>query len=152
MNAGYTSVREVGGYGVELSKAINEGWLPGPNIYSAVSPISQTAGHGDLHTMPLELLHDRINHGLPLHVCDGVDEAIKAVRIQIRRGAKLIKVCATGGVMSRIDSPLAAQFTSAELSAMVEEATRTNMIVAAHCHGTDGIVAALNAGKWDVVE
>lgn len=146
LNAGYTSVREVGGYGIDCSKAINEGWMPGPNIYSAGAPISQTAGHGDLHTMPLEMLHDKINHGLPLHICDGVDGAILAVRKQIRRGAKVIKICSTGGVMSRIDSPTASQFTTSELAAMVEEASRTNLIVAAHAHGTAGIIAALKAG------
>ena len=146
LNAGFTSVREVAGYGVELSKAINEGWLPGPNIYSSVSPISQTAGHGDLHSVPLGLVKDAINHGLPLHVCDGVDECIKAVRMQIRRGAKVIKVCATGGVMSLIDSPTAPQFSPPELRAMVEEAARASLIVAAHCHGKAGIMAALEAG------
>ncbi|KYG42380.1 hypothetical protein M433DRAFT_7197 [Acidomyces richmondensis BFW] len=146
LNAGYTSVREVGGYGIDCCKAIDEGWMPGPKIYSAGAPISQTAGHGDLHTMPLEMLHDKINHGLPLQLCDGVEGAILAVRKQIRRGAKIIKICSTGGVMSRIDSPTASQFTSSELVAMVEEATRTNLIVAAHAHGTAGIIAALKAG------
>ena len=146
LNAGYTSVREVGGYGVDFAEAINEGYIPGPHIYSAGAPISQTAGHGDLHTQPIELMHHSIEKGLPLCLADGVDEAIKAVRLQIRRGAKLIKICSTGGVLSRIDSPTAAQFTNKEIEAMVEEATRTNMIVAAHAHGTDGILAALHAG------
>lgn len=146
LNAGFTSVRELAGYGAELSKAVNEGWIPGPNIYSSVAPISQTAGHGDLHTMPLSLVNDTIDHGLPLYLCDGVDECMKAVRVQIRRGAKVIKVCATGGVMSRIDSPTAPQFSPPELRAMVEEATRASLIVAAHCHGKSGIMAALEAG------
>ncbi|KAF2765617.1 hypothetical protein EJ03DRAFT_354671 [Teratosphaeria nubilosa] len=96
--------------------------------------------------MPLDLLHDRIEHGLPLCLADGVDSAVLAVRKQIRRGAKVIKICATGGVLSRIDSPTAAQFNNSELEAMVEEATRTNLLVAAHAHGTSGIIAALNAG------
>lgn len=121
-------MREVGGYGIDFSKAIDEGWIPGPHIYSAGAPISQTAGHGDLHTQPIELMHHKIAAGLPLQLADGVDEAIKAVRLQIRRGAKVIKLCSTGGVMSRIDSPRAAQFNAAELQAMVDEATRTNMV------------------------
>lgn len=146
LNAGFTSVREVGGYGIDFSQAINEGWIPGPHVYSAGAPISQTAGHGDLHTLPLETMHHKVREGLPLHVCDGVEEAIKAVRLQIRRGAKVIKICATGGVLSRIDSPKAAQFNNSELEAIVEEATRTNMYVAAHAHGTEGIIAALRAG------
>ncbi|KAF7186126.1 hypothetical protein HII31_12541 [Pseudocercospora fuligena] len=146
LDAGFTSVREVGGYGIDFAKGIDDGWMPGPKIYSAGAPLSQTAGHGDLHTVPLNHLHDCISHGLPLGLADGVDEAIKLVRKQIRRGAKLIKICSTGGVMSRIDSPLAAQFNSAELQAIVDEATRTNLIVASHAHGTAGIIAALNAG------
>ena len=146
LNAGYTSVRELGGYGVELSRAINEGWLHGPNIFSAVSPLSMTAGHGDGHSLPLELVKDQSCHGAPFHLCDGVEECLKAVRIQIRRGAKVIKVCTTGGITSLIDSPMAPQFSSAELKAMVEEAERADMIVAAHCHGKRGIMNALHAG------
>ncbi|KAK5122980.1 hypothetical protein LTR85_003546 [Meristemomyces frigidus] len=146
LNAGYTSVREVGGYGVDFVKAIDEGWMPGPHIYGAGAAISQTAGHGDLHGIPLEMMHHQINHGLPFCLADGVEGAIKAVRTQIRRGAKVIKICSTGGVMSKIDSPQAAQFTKSEIEAMVEEATRTNMLVAAHAHGTEGIIAALKAG------
>ena len=146
LNAGFTSVRELAGFGAELSKAVDEEWIPGPNIYTSVAPISQTAGHGDLHTLPPSLVIDQINHGLPLWICDGVDECIKAVRTQIRRGAKVIKVCATGGVMSRIDSPRAPQFSPSELKAMVEEAARASLIVAAHCHGKAGIIAALKAG------
>ncbi|CAK1367806.1 hypotheticalsprotein [Cercospora beticola] len=146
LNAGFTSVREVGGYGIDIKSSIEEGWIPGPHIYSAGSILSQTAGHGDLHTMPLELMHHRMTDGFPLALADGIDEAIKQTRKQIRRGASVIKVCATGGVLSRIDSPKAAQFTNAELEAIVGEATRTNMIVAAHAHGTEGILAALHAG------
>lgn len=150
LNAGYTSVREVGGYGIDFSQAINEGWIPGPHIYSAGAPLSQTAGHGDLHSQPIELMHHKMQEGVPLYLADGVDEAIKAVRLQIRRGAKLIKICATGGVLSRIDSPRAAQFNKSELEAIVEEATRTNMYVAAHAHGTEGIIAALKAGVMTI--
>ena len=146
LNAGYTTVREVGGNGAELSKAINEGWVPGPNIYTSVAPISQTAGHADLHTFPLELLHERIKHGFPFWICDGVDECRKAVRNQIRRGAKLIKVHATGGIMSRVDSPMAPQLSMPELEVIVEEANKADMIVAAHCHGKAGIMNALKAG------
>lgn len=146
LNAGFTSVREVGGYGIDFSKAIDEGWMPGPHIYSAGAPLSQTAGHGDLHTQPIELMHHKTKEGVPLHLADGVEEAIKAVRLQIRRGAKIIKICSTGGVLSRIDSPRAAQFNRSELEAMVDEATRTNLAVASHAHGTEGIIAALKAG------
>lgn len=146
LNAGFTSVREVGGYGIDFSKAIDEGYIPGPHIYSAGAPLSQTAGHGDLHSQPIELMHHNSKAGVPLQLADGVEEAIKAVRLQIRRGAKVIKICSTGGVLSRIDSPRAAQFNRSELAAMVEEATRTGLAVASHAHGTEGIIAALEAG------
>ena len=87
-----------------------------------------------------------ILHGLPLQLCDGVDECLKAVRLQIRRGASLIKVCASGGVTSQLDKPENQQFSDAELKAMVEEAARADLVVAAHCHGKKGIMAALRAG------
>ena len=146
LNAGFTTVREMAGYGFELSKVVGEGWLPGPNIYSAVSIISQTAGHGDAHSMSLGSLNDKICHGLPFQLCDGVDECIKAVRVQIRRGAKVIKVATSGGVSSLIDDPEMQQFSAKELEAIVEEATRSDRVVAAHCHGKKGIMAALHAG------
>ena len=148
LNAGFTSVRETAGYGTELIKAIDEGWLAGPNIYSAVSILSQTAGHGDAHNVPLDFLNDRIHHGsgIPLYICDGVDQCIKAVRVQVRRGAKVIKVAATGGVASLIDSPQDQQFFDAELKAIVEEAARCDRAVAAHCHGKRGIMSALRVG------
>ena len=146
LNAGFTSVREMAGYGVELSQAIEDGWLEGPNIYSSVSPISMTAGHGDGHSLPVNQVNDNFHHGVPFYLCDGVDECLKAVRLQIRRGARVIKVCASGGATSLIDSPHGAQFSVPEIKAIVEEAARANMIVAAHCHGIKGIMNALHAG------
>lgn len=146
LRAGFTSVRELAGYGVELSQAIDEGTLIGPRIYSAVALLSQTAGHGDAHGTPLESFKDACNHGLPLCICDGVDECLKAVRFQIRRGARVIKVCARGGVTSEIDNPQHQQFSDLELKTIVEEAARADRIVAAHCHGKKGIMAALRAG------
>ena len=146
LNAGFTSVRELAGYGVDLKPAIDDGWLTGPNIYSSVSPISMTAGHGDGHSLPVERVNESFHHGVPFYICDGVEECIKAVRLQIRRGARIIKICATGGATSLIDSPHGAQFSIQEIRAMVEEAERANMIVAAHCHGTNGILNAIRAG------
>lgn len=146
LNAGYTSVRELAGYGGELSQAVNDGWLPGPNIYSSVSILSQTGGHGDARTMSSDVLCDKIHHGLPFQICDGVDECIKAVRTQVRRGAQVIKIAASGGVTSLHDDIEAQQFSDQELRAIVEEAARSNRVVAAHCHGKKGIMAALRAG------
>ena len=146
LNAGFTSVRELGGFGIDLAKAVDEGSVPGPKIYSSATILSQTAGHGDLHSHDLHSVKDGMSHGLPVYVCDGVDECLKAVRMQIRRGAKVIKVCATGGGSSIIDDVQQPQFSHPELCAIVEEAARSDRIVAAHCHGKRGIIAALKAG------
>lgn len=147
LNAGYTSVRELGGWGYQIKDAVNEGTIPGPSIYSSVAPISMTGGHGDAHDTPLPVVKAAIeSYGLPLYICDGVDECIKAVRQQLRRGASCIKVLASGGCTSLVDDPEHRQFSDEELRAMVAEAERSERIVSAHCHGKAGIMAALNAG------
>ena len=74
--AGVTSVREVGGYGGEISPVVEEGTIIGPNIYSSISPISMTAGHGDIHDLPIQTVLDACSHGLPFAVCDGVPDCI----------------------------------------------------------------------------
>lgn len=96
------------------------------------------------HTMAS--VQDAIFCGAPLQLCDGVDECMKAVRLQLRKGADVIKICASGGVLSERDNPQDQQFSDAELKAIVEEAHRAQRIVAAHCHGKKGIMAALKAG------
>ena len=146
LNAGFTSVREVGGYGADLARAIAEGQLVGPNIYPSVAMISPTAGHGDAHGTNEGWVKDVMAHGVPVSVVDGVSECRKAVRQCIRKGAKVIKVAGTGGVLSSVDDPLQAEFALEELEAMVEEAARAGRIVAAHCHGKEGIVQCLKAG------
>ena len=126
---------------------MNEGTIPGPNVYSSVSPISMTAGHGDAHATPLPVIKDAIeSYGLPLSVVDGPDECLRAVRSNLRRGASLIKVLASGGCTSSLDDPEHRQFSDEELKVMVEEAKRSDRLVSAHCHGKAGIIAALNAG------
>lgn len=134
------------GYGVFISQAVDEGWIPGPHIYSSHAIISMTAGHGDLHSHPWELVRAKRIEGIPMYVADGVDECVRAVRLQIRSGAKVIKICATGGVLSLIDDPLHAEFSPAEIKAIVDEAARPDRFVAAHCHGKAGIMNALHAG------
>ncbi|KAB8079733.1 hypothetical protein BDV29DRAFT_164249 [Aspergillus leporis] len=144
--AGFTSVREVGGYGCELAKVVAEGRILGPTIYSSHSAISMTAGHGDVHGVHLDSLHDLCAHGLPLTIADGVPECLRAVRKQLRHGARVIKVCASGGVVSAIDDPQHQEFSFEELKAIVDEAARARRVVAAHCHGKAGIMNALRAG------
>lgn len=146
LDAGVTSVREVGGLGIRLAQAINEGRVPGPTIYGAGRILSTTGGHGDIHALPLDFVHEiTCNHTFSI-LCDGVPEVLKAVRTNLRMNARLIKVCASGGVMSEIDHPMHQQFSDEELRAIVEEAARAERVVAAHCHGKAGIMAALRAG------
>jgi imidazolonepropionase-like amidohydrolase len=146
LRAGITSVRELGGYGPELAQAVAEGSVTGPDIYAAGAAISPTGGHGDAHRVPHSWVRDCSEHGGVLQTADGVDECLRAVRLQLRRGARVIKVCASGGVISDLDHPEHRQFSPAELRAVVEEAERADRIVAAHCHGKGGIMAALTAG------
>ena len=150
LNAGITSVREVGGYGIYLSRVVEEGSIAGPSIYAAGDLISPTGGHADLHTYSTGCVADLAEHGGWLRTCDGIPGCLRAVRLQLRRGAKLIKICASGGVLTTFDDPMHQQFSDEELRAMVEEAARAERIVAAHCHGKAGIMAALRAGAGTI--
>jgi imidazolonepropionase-like amidohydrolase len=147
IDGGVTSVREVGGYGVELAPVVAEGSLIGPTIYGAGAVLSTTGGHGDVHAFPQDIYEGLADHGRILgRLADGPAECTKAVREQLRRGAQVIKICASGGVMSEVDHPIHQQFSDEELLAIVSEAARAERVVAAHCHGKPGIMAALRAG------
>jgi imidazolonepropionase-like amidohydrolase len=146
LDAGITSVREVGGIGVYLAQAVAEGTIQGPAIYAAGAVLSTTGGHGDLHSYPLGWVDEYGKAGAEIRVCDGPAECARATREQLRRNAKVIKVCASGGVLSEVDPVEHQQFTVAELRAIVEVAGMAERIVAAHCHGKPGIMAALEAG------
>lgn len=147
LKAGFTSVREVGGFGTFLARAIDEGVIEGPNIYASGSMLSMTAGHGDVHNMDLpDARRALARHFGEEAICDGPDECRAAVRRMLRLGAKVIKIHASGGVLSQLDDPLLPQFSEAELEAIVDESTRMERAVAAHCHGKRGIMAALEAG------
>jgi imidazolonepropionase-like amidohydrolase len=146
LDAGITSVREVGGLGLDLARVIAEGVLDGPTIYAAGAILSTTGGHADLHSYPLPWMEDfSLREGV-LRLADGADGCIRAVREQLRRNARVIKICASGGVLSEVDHPVHQQFTRAELAAIVEVAGLAERAVAAHCHGKPGIIAALEAG------
>ena len=146
LDGGITSTREVGGMGLHLAAAILEGRIAGPHIHAAGRILSTTGGHGDLHGFPIEAVHQLLcNHNFSI-LCDGVPEVLKAVRLNLRSNAKLIKICASGGVMSEVDHPMHQQFSDEELAAIVQEAARAERIVAAHCHGKAGIMAAIRAG------
>jgi len=151
--AGFTTVRNLGlfvktsGYllDVALSEAVEAGWIDGPRIVPAGHAIVPTGGHLDPsaqsnlapHMMPLS-----VEEG----VADGVDAVRKAVRYQIRHGAKLIKCCASGGVIASFGPAGAQQYSDEELAAIADEAHRRGLKVAAHCHGDEAVQAAVHAG------
>ncbi len=146
LGAGFTSVREAGGLGVYMARLVEEGILAGPSVYAPGAILSQTGGHGDIHAFPIGWVHDMSDRLGFSYLCDGVPECLKAVRSQLRLGARVIKICASGGVMSEVDHPVHQQFSNEELRAIVEEAGRAERAVMAHCHGKPGIMAALEAG------
>jgi len=146
LHAGFTSIRELAGLGIYLSRAVNEGSIPGPNIYASGAALSTTGGHGDAHAFPIEFVNIWQNQRELPGPCDGIPACLLAVRKVLRLGASVVKVCASGGVLSDVDDPKHQQFSDEELRAMVEEAARAERIVAAHCHGKAGIMAALRAG------
>ncbi len=147
LTGGVTSVREVGGFGIDMHPAIATGTIPGPTIHGAGALLSTTGGHGDIHGLPLDFVLSLGERGMRFtELCDGVPECLRAVRRQLRRNAKVIKICASGGVMSEVDHPIHQQFSGDELRAIVAEARRAERVVAAHCHGKPGIMAALEAG------
>ena len=153
LEAGFTTVRNLGlmvktnGYvlDVALMRAIDNGWVVGPRVFPAGHAISPTGGHLDPtnvrnlapHIMPLS-----VEEG----IANGVPEVRKAVRYQIKYGVKLIKISASGGVMSYFTRAGAQQYSDEELAAICDEAHRAGLRVAAHCMGDQAIRACIRAG------
>ena len=147
ISSGITSVREVGGYGIHLKRSIEENTIQGPRIYAAGNMISMTGGHGDIHDLLPEIVpHAHLGSRITSPIANGVDECRTKVRTLLRAGAEVIKYAASGGVMSQIDSPKNQQYSIEEQRAIVEEAARAKIAVAAHCYGEEGIKSALEAG------
>jgi imidazolonepropionase-like amidohydrolase len=153
LRAGFTTVRNLGLFvktgglllDVALKKAVDLGWIEGPRIVPAGHAITPTGGHLDP-----TMFQAMAPHVLPLSVeegiADGVDQVRKAVRYQIKHGARVIKVCASGGIMSHAGPAGAQQYSAEELRAIVDEAHRAGLKVAAHAHGDGAIRAAVEAG------
>ena len=149
--AGFTTVRNLGlvpgesFVDVALSKASESGWIVAPHIIPSGHPLSITGGH-----MDPDMFGAYAQNILPVSyrtgVADGVDEVVKSVRYQIKYGAKVIKAAATAGVLSEEAGVGNQQYSDEELKAMVEEASRHDIPVAVHAHGTAGINAAIKAG------
>ncbi len=148
--AGFTTVRDLGGSGVNVSlrNAINKGFITGPRIYTAGKSIATTGGHADpTNGYRKNLMGDPgPNEG----VINGADDARKAVRQRYKDGADLIKITATAGVLSQAKDALGAQFTEEELKAIVETAKDYGFKVAAHAHGPEGMKRAIRAGVTSI--
>ena len=143
LEAGFTTVRNVGARGysdIALRDAINAGDVPGPRIVASGPPLGITGGHCDNNLLPYEY------HAQGDGVADGIENVRHKVREVIKYGADVIKICATGGVMSKGDDPNASQFTLEEMKAIVAEAHRLGRKVAAHAHGAEGVRWASDAG------
>lgn len=143
LEAGFTTVRNVGASGysdVALRDAINEGDVTGPRMLVSGPALGITGGHCDNNLLAPEYRHKAEA------VADGPWAARAAVREVVKYGADLIKVCATGGVLSRGDQPGTQEYTLEELAAIVDEAHKLGRKVAAHAHGAAGIKAAIRAG------
>jgi len=145
LDAGFTTVRDLGGPPAigALRDAIAAGIVPGPRIIFSAAAVSTTSGHGDPAVGLREELHDAV---AGTNVCDGAEDCRRAVRAQVRAGADVIKMHATGGVNSRIGAGLGAQMFPDEARAIVETAHMYGKKVAVHAHGADGIKVAAQAG------
>jgi len=144
--AGFTTVRDLGGSGVNISlrNAINKGLIKGPRIYTAGKTIASTGGHADpTNGYRRDLMGDP---GPAQGVVNGVDECVKAVRQRYKEGSDVIKITASGGVLSVAKSGENPQFTEAEMRAIVETAKDYGFKVAAHCHGAEAMKRAIRAG------
>ena len=153
LEAGFTTVRNLGlmvksgGYmlDVDLMKAIDNGWFPGPRIFPAGSAISPSGGHLDprmVRALAPGIMPLSVEEG----IANGVPEVRAAVRYQIMHGVKLIKISASGGVMSFSSAAGCQQYSDEELAAITDEAHRNGLRVAAHAHGDAGIRACIRAG------
>ena len=143
VRAGFTTVRDFGGdVTVELGKAVERGEVDAPRVIPSRNPLGITGGHCDVTGFAPGVREGGPEEG----IADGPWEVVEAVRYQIKHGAKVIKTCATAGVLS-MEGPVGAQqYSLEELTAMVEEAARHGIKVAAHAHGSEGILAAVQAG------
>src|SRR5262249_55910375 len=143
LEAGFTTVRNVGANGytdIALRDSIDAGEVPGPRIDAAGPAIGVTGGHADDNLLAPEF-HHRADG-----VADGVAALVAKTRENIKYGAGCIKIIATGGVLSKGDSPGAEQFSDEEIRAVISEAHRLGRKVAAHAHGAAGIKQAVQAG------
>jgi imidazolonepropionase-like amidohydrolase len=150
LNAGFTTVRDLGGEGANISlrNAINDGLVQGPRIFTAGKMISITGGHGDPSNGSKEALWE--SPGMSDGVADSPDDCRKEVRNQIKRGADCIKIAVTGGVLSLARDGLRPSFSFEEIQAVIAAANDAGVTVAAHAHGDEGMRRAVEAGVTSI--
>ena len=147
VNAGITAVRDAGGADLGMKQAVDQGVVVGPRIMLSITALGITGGHGDDWLPSGGSWSTGVYPGMPDGICDGVDGVRKKAREVLRAGAEVIKVCATGGVLSPTDHPEFTQFTIEELEAIVQEGQfRRGVRVMAHAQGAEGIKNAILAG------
>ncbi len=146
LKAGFTTVRDLGGTGVNISlrNAINKGTVPGPRIFAAGKSIATTGGHADPTNGSKRLLMG--DPGPKEGVINSPEDAVKAVRQRYKEGADVIKITATGGVLSVAKSGKNPQFTIEEIKAITQTAADYSMLTAAHAHGDEGMQRAILGG------
>ncbi len=149
LQAGFTGVRDVGSqpfFAVDLRKAIDAGDFPGPRVVASGPAISITGGHGDMNGFAPPVQNMMYPAERDFELADGPEEVRHVVREQVKYGVDVIKILATGGVLSAGDKPGAEQMTFDEMKMAVDEAHHAGRKVAAHAHGTEGIKDAIRAG------
>lgn len=147
VNAGITSIRDAGFTDVGVKEAVENGLVTGPRMQISINPLTITGGHGDSWMRSGIDVTSASYPGMPSGICDGPEQVRQKVREMLRAGADIIKVHATGGVMSPTDHPEYTQFSQEELEIMVKEASfRRGAKVMAHAQGSEGVKNAVRAG------
>jgi imidazolonepropionase-like amidohydrolase len=149
LEAGFTTVRDVGSdpfLAVDLRNSIDEGVIPGPRIVASGPAISITGGHGDLNNYSPQTRVSMFPEERDFGIADGTDQIRHVVRAQVKYGVDVIKILATGGVLSKGDQPGAPQYTFEELKVAADEAHAKGRKIAAHAHGAEGIKRSILAG------
>ena len=149
LEAGFTTVRDVGSLpflAVDLRDNINAGFIPGPRMVASGPMISITGGHGDLNNYAPQVNYTMFPEHRDFTFADSPDEIRKRVREQVKYGVDVIKIAASGGVLSKGDQPGAPQFTEEELRVAAETAHQAGRKIAAHAHGAQSIKWAILAG------
>src|SRR5271163_4731191 len=149
LDAGFTSVRDVGSLpflAVDLRNNINAGFIPGPRIVASGPGISITGGHGDLNNYSPQTRVMMFPEQRDFQIADGPEQVRETVRAQVKYGVDVIKILASGGVLSKGDQPGAPQYTYEELKMAADTAHQAGRKIAAHAHGTQSIKWAIQAG------